>query len=75
MIGENVFFYSFDFGVLSGQELHELQEPSLVLGLVVVAVLHLALEGCELDGLVTGAWMGAVHNGIPGLETAGTDGW
>ena len=43
MLSENVLFNSLDLGVFSGQELHQVEEARLVLGLVVVPVLDLAL--------------------------------
>ena len=64
MICENVLFNSLQLGVFSGQELCQLQEAWLVLGLVVVAILDLALERRKLDALLTCAWVSAIHNGV-----------
>ena len=71
MVRENGLFDAFELCVLYGQELVEGEKAWFVFGLIVVAVLDLALQGSKLDGLLTGAWMGAVHNGILGLWGGG----
>ena len=67
MVTEDVLLHTLDTHVLLGQELHQVQEPGLVLCLVVVPVLNLTLEGGELCGFLTSAWVGAVNDSITRL--------
>ena len=68
MFNKNVLFNSLDLGIFPRQELNQVEETGLVLGLVVVAVLDLALEGGKLDGLLAGTGVGPVNNGVLGLD-------
>lgn len=68
VLGENVLFNSLYLGVFSGKELCEVEEARFVLGLVMVAILDLALQSCKLDGFFSGARVSAINYSILGLE-------
>ena len=68
MLTEDQFLYTLYLHVLSRQELRQVQETWLVLGLAVVAIGNLALDGGKLYGFLAGAGMGPFHNGISRLR-------
>ena len=68
VVTEDVLLHTLDTHILLGQELHQVQDPGLVLCLIVVTVLNLTLEGSELYGLLTSAWVGAIDDGIMRLK-------
>lgn len=68
MFSKDLFLNSLDLNIFPRQELHELQEACLVLCLIVCAVLYQALQSCKLCGLLPGAGVGAVNDGITGLK-------
>ena len=71
MLGKDEPLGALDLGVLARQELLRREEAGLVLGLVVVAVLHLALQGRKLDGFLAGAGVGPIDDGVTGLRRGG----
>ena len=75
MVSKNEFLNSLDpLGILPWKKLNQVQEASLVLCLIVVAVLHLALQGRKLYSLLTCARMGPINDGITRLEEGGGGG-
>ena len=70
MFSKDQFLNSLDLDIFPRQELHELQEAGLVLCLIVCAVLYQTLQSRKLCGLLPGAGVGAVNDGITGLKNA-----
>ena len=59
---------SLELDILSWQHLGQVEKARPVLGLIVVAILYLALQCCKLDTLLASARVSAVNDGITGLE-------
>ena len=68
VFGEDHLLNALDLCVLAWQELHQVEETGLVLGLTVIAIGNLALQGCKLQGFLACAGMSSVHNGVAGLH-------
>ena len=61
---EDEFLQALKLGVLARQELLQSDGARFVLCLIMIAILHLALQGRKLDGFLTGAGMSAVNDGV-----------
>ena len=74
VLGKDEPLHALELGVLPRQHLLQGQKAGLVLGLVVVPVLDLALQGRKLYAFLTGAGVGPVYDGVAGLGKGERDG-
>uniref|UniRef100_A0A6B0V009 Putative secreted protein n=1 Tax=Ixodes ricinus TaxID=34613 RepID=A0A6B0V009_IXORI len=68
MLRKHLLLNALDLGIVLGQELFEVEESRLVLGLVVVSKLDLALETRKLARLLQSHRVRRVQDGVPGLD-------
>ena len=54
--------------IFSWQKFNQVQKASLVLCFIVVAILYLTLQGCQIYSFLACAWMSPINDGFMRLE-------
>ena len=68
VFGKNNLLNATYMHIFSWQKLNQVQKASLVLCLIVVAILHLTLQGCQIYSFLTCARVSPINDGFVRLE-------